>query len=280
MSLPAPITDLLDYYTDSLSHEIGSLEHRCDEFQRIEEAASATVDNINRLIGGDGVEPEADNAETVSSQAFYRYPEIHAEIRMAFTHVCRAAVGLRTVPTAKFEQFIAAVPEESRASIENLLDMCCEEGGRPAGSEEPDDIWESELSGARKHLLRASMDVRKAQFEITERAVQLAFDRYLKCDIHEVGGGRLIADFERVRGVSHTLYERAKLAEAMGHHEMAAALYRKALKGIDVAAELMSRNTPSLALAEDVHRKRRRGRLVRIVGKTAFSISLGVLGRL
>lgn len=48
MSLPAPITDLLDYHTDSLPHEIGGIEHRCDEFQRIEEAAAATVDNINR----------------------------------------------------------------------------------------------------------------------------------------------------------------------------------------------------------------------------------------
>lgn len=284
-----------NYYLDSLAGQIAELNRRSLVCQGIaRESRRVSLSDVEEMVlgsYGNGAEDASENirpSNTGDERLFYRYPEIHNEVRMAFSHVSRALIGLETRDSERFSALLNAVSGEDRTSIMSLLEKCCagpsyvdvarmsDRAGsanapraamvdvpRQQDSDE-DDPATKEVKGARQHLLRAMMDAHKGQFELTDRLIDRAFLRYLGKGIHGIKDGNFISEFEEHRYNARRMYEKAKLAEALGHHEVAISFYDKALDSIDNAGKLMVEHKGALLEAEEAHRKNRRQKLFKI----------------
>lgn len=172
------------------------------------------------------------------------YPEIHNEIRMAFTHIAGELSGLSVcnsdsanlkegVPKARsekispeFEAFLKIVSSETYSTLKAAFDRCC--------SETIDtDALCTEAHDSMGHLVRAALDAEKAQFDVTAEVIEDTFSKYKNNGIQNVGKkGDFLSELEERRYNARADYNRGKLAETLGADTLAENYYRKAIEGI------------------------------------------------
>lgn len=257
MEKPDSLYGLFQYYLNVAAFDIGELERRC--------AARRVLDNkvleegvpYSKLLEVLNEAPKDDKAPV----ELY-YPQIHSEIRMAFTHVSRAVIGLCDKDGDSLRDLLEATPAGNYKSLEALVRACCVAPN--------DEYQKKEIEGANGHLLRARMDARKGQFETTELVVRSVFDYYLKYGIYVIDGKRLISEFEKRSKRSRNLYEKGKLAEALGNHSAAVSIYGDAVCTLDEAGEYLGYHAPSLDTTKILYEARRSNRLLRLGFKTGI----------
>lgn len=275
MSVPKDVHDLFDFYLQSLAFEIGELEHRCTYFRNIDENVKRSPEQLYKLYNSD--ESAGDEDKKATEGSYYRYPEVHSEIRMALAHISRAVIGVRKLDDASFREIMASASGEDRASLEGLVDKCCcteEEKESPAAV----DKAKRQVSGAKKHLLRALMDARKGQYEVTEHAVSATFDYCLRYGIHGLDSGNLIKSVREKMRDGQAAYEKAKLAETLGYHDVASLFYDDALESIDAAGANLGFQAPNFRSVQREYLESRKRRVARVVLKGLFGWWVSIKG--
>lgn len=277
MSLSEGVCGLFDLYLQTLAYEIGELEHRCMYFQKLEKGECFSPEKLDELYNRKERMP--DDVEKANEGIYYRYPEIHSEIRMALSHIGRAIIGLRKQSDDAFRERLLSNSGEDRASIEEIITSCCDvpqEGDEQLSIDEA----EQQLIGAQKHLLRASMDARKGQYEITKSAVSKMFDYSLKYGVNGLDSGKYISTIREAMDKGRIAYGRAKLAETLGYHDVAAEFYDEALESIDEAGSYMNLHAPSFREARSEYLEYRKKLIRRTVVKSLFGLAVFIGGRL
>lgn len=207
----------LQYYLDTVAGEISNLEDRCRVY--------------GDQSGSDG-------------RAFEYYPEVHGEVRMALTHISRAEIGLCVGNGKRLEELLSEMIVSDRVSLENLVQEL-----RASSQDGNDKEMQRQIDGASGHLLRAEMDARKGQYEMIEKTIRPKFEKYLGYGIHGIKNGELIAEYEQRKQGAERYYERAKLAETLGHHGVASRQYEKSRNEIDAASNLLEQYQESIEKA-------------------------------
>lgn len=244
-------------YLDNCSIEIQDLDLRCREYA----AASGE-----------------------SKDAFMLYPEIHGEIRMAFTHISRAAIGLDVTEAEKsdgedpagrdLEELEKKLSTVFSGDWKQVDQFFRDHSGAPFSGEKA----KGELAGSLKHLERAARDCKKAQFEVTEKSSRLWFDRYIVHGIQGVGEGKFISDFEDDIKRGRSSYQAAKLAEALGYENAPRRLYVKALEPLNRARDLLERCRPDLEESKERSERRQINSLRVWLAMIAVEILIVVVG--
>ncbi len=273
MSVEQGVHDLFEFYLQNLAFEIGELERRCRFSRNVEENIERSPECLRDLFCETA---SADAGELKATEAvLYRYPEVHNEIRMALSHIGRAVAGVKGIDDKSFRKQLGSAGGEDWDSLERIVASCCEGEDAapyrsPRSAKQRRKEAKRQLGGARKHLLRALMDARKGQYEVTERAVSLAFDYCLKFGIHGLDSGNLVRSVRKAMNKGQAAYKNGKLSEALGYHNVAASFYDEALERIDKAGRKMGSKAPDFRVRQKKYRKNRRKHLVRVVVRGLF----------
>lgn len=211
------LSEPLGYYRDELAPGIGDL---------------------NEML--DGIDPE-------KSERF-PYPEIHSEIRMAFSHIAGAFVALDDTGSAdRVEELLRVAPESSFRDLRRRLDSY------PRGSVSRERL-DAEAKRSMSHLRRASLDARKAQYDAVAELLDSEFLLYRDQGIQHVDNGRFLERFEGLRLEAQKFYDGGKFAESVGRGPLAKGLYSQASSTIAEARGYLEECKDRLEEAASIRR--------------------------
>jgi len=187
----------------------------------------------------------------------FPYPEIHNEIRMAFTHFVRAGYAACSLDLASIAD---DYPTLDRRSLLNRL--------RSISFDPSDSGAENEILLAEKHIRRASMDAKKCSYIVAGEGAEDLFRRYSDYSIGHLDDGQFFENAGLMRRKASVAFQQAKLFEALGRHDQASDCYRDAyLQERELFGHLQSL-IPQMQLAK----KRYRAKTYSAASTVAFAV--------
>lgn len=216
------------------------------------------------------------------------YPEIHNEIRMAFTHIAGELAGLSVYSSdsadlkegaskadsekisPEFEAFLKIVSSETYSTLKAAFDCCCSE------TIDTDNLC-AEAHNSMGHLVRAALDAEKAQFDATAEVIEDTFSKYKNNGIQNVGEkGDFLSELEERRYNARADYNRGKLAETLGVDNLAESYYRKAIEGIVDSYQYFKHYEGDLTGAGKIRSFARRKWLLRTIVEVILITTIGL----
>lgn len=220
-------SEVFAYYRDTCAPSIAKLENfysRNFEYTQSSESADDTPDEQSR--------------DKYPIRVISQYPEIHNEIRMAFTHLARTALS--------FDQSrYATLLSETGRSPTAYLDSIKKAEGVPFSKDR-----EPNIQKAFDHLQRAAMDAEKCLYLARMKKSEEVLECYVDYSVEEVGNGGFFEKVNEYRVRAAGNFEKAKIAESLGDHSLAKKYYGEADKEASGLEDFLDEKTPALDKAK------------------------------
>ena len=231
-------SELFAYYRETCAPSIAKLE---DFYARNPEYALLPMPGEKtKTRQGDA----ADAAGATDVGILNKHPEIHNEIRMALTHLSRTALSFDQAAYEKLlREGVSRTPAE-------YLDLIVSLERAPFSVDASHSIEK-----AHDHLQRACMDAEKCLYLARMKKAEDIMERYSKYSVEEVGNGDFFETVGRRRLTASEHFESAKIAEAMGDHELAKQRYGLADGEAKELEEYLDENAPLLEEAKEDYLK-------------------------
>lgn len=217
---------LFAYYTGVCAPAIAKLEDfHIDNYKRSTEVFSC--DSDSKLF-----------EEETFLGVVSLYPEIHNEIRMAFSHLARTTLTLDDVGFSNLLRNINKSPSVYLDLISSYE------------SDLPSDHNDDNIKKAYAHLQRAAMDSEKCLYLARIRKINDELNRYLNYSVEEVHSGRFFEEVYAMKNDATDFFEKAKIAESLGKHEVASRYYGESDKKASELEKFIDKKIPALKKAK------------------------------
>lgn len=220
-------SDLFDYYRTVCAPSIARLE----DFYKENPQYALFVDP------GKDTAPCSD-ADGALVGVLSRYPEIHNEIRMAFTHLSRTALSF---DQEDYEKLL----NEANCPPADYLGLIRTAEGAPFGGGREVDVRK-----AYDHLQRAAMDAEKCLYLARMQKARDALSHYANYSVEELNNGAFFEKVGDIRVRASEAFEQAKIAEALGDHQLAKDRYEVADREASALEEYLDAEMPFLEQAK------------------------------